>query len=63
MNSNYFMSKQFLIDANKSVNQAVTKAEKLGLPKAYVEMEKLPETPVVVVVSGAKKKTRRPSMG
>jgi hypothetical protein len=56
MSANYFMSDAFNEAAAKSVREAISKADALGLPKAYSAAPELPQQPVIVRISGAAKK-------
>ena len=47
MVANYFMTEEFDPHATKAVAEAITKADELGLPKAYDNREDLPKVPVV----------------
>jgi hypothetical protein len=58
MSGNYFMSEAFNKDAAKAVDEAVAKADALGLPKAYSAAPELPEQPVIVKIAGATKKKK-----
>jgi hypothetical protein len=62
MNVNYFMSDALTKDAEESVHVAVAKAAALGLPQAHGVAPTLPETPVVVRITGASIKKDQRSM-
>ncbi|MET3135233.1 hypothetical protein AAKU55_005541 [Oxalobacteraceae bacterium GrIS 1.11] len=54
MSTNYVMSDAFNQAVIKSVQEAIAKADALGLPKAYSPAPELPEQPVIVQISGTK---------